>query len=215
MKKIYVMLIILILNTTVFSMISNPMSLYQNMRLDGKIKYEIFEEALTGYNKIKNKKNKDVIAIIDYTKPSTEKRFFVLDLKNQKVLFETLVAHGKNSGTFQTISFSNIPNSYQTALGFFLTDTTYNGDFGYSLKLLGLEEGFNSNADRRKIVIHGASYVSESFIKQFGFLGRTLGCPAVPVEYSQKIIDTIKNGTVVFVIGNDQNYFKFSKILNS
>ena len=94
-----------------------------------------------------------------------------------------------------------------------MTDTTYSGEFGYSLRLKGLEPGINSNTEKRKIVIHGAEYVSYDFIKKNGFLGRTLGCPALPKEYTGPIIETIKNGTVLFVIGNDQEYLKNSPIL--
>lgn len=212
MRKLYIILIFITVYVSNFSLNNKYIGLYNSMNLKEKISYSIFEKALTGYDKIP-KKNKDIIAIIDYTKPATEKRFYVLDLKNRKILYETLVSHGKNSGINQTIAFSNIPNSYQSTLGFFLTDTTYSGEFGYSLRLIGLEPGINSNTEKRKIVIHGAEYVSYDFIKKNGFLGRTLGCPALPKEYTGPIIETIKNGTVLFVIGNDQEYLKNSTIL--
>lgn len=212
MRKLYIILIFVTVYVSNFSLNNRYIDLYNSMYLKEKISYSIFEKALTGYDKI-SKKNKDIIVIIDYTKPATEKRFYVLDLKNKKVLYETLVSHGKNSGINQTIAFSNTPNSYQSTLGFFLTDTTYSGEFGYSLRLKGLEPGINSNTEKRKIVIHGAEYVSYDFIKKNGFLGRTLGCPALPKEYTGPIIETIKNGTVLFVIGNDQEYLKNSHIL--
>lgn len=212
MRKLYIILIFVTVYVSNFSLNNRYIDLYNSMYLKEKISYSIFEKALTGYDKI-SKKNKDIIVIIDYTKPATEKRFYVLDLKNKKVLYETLVSHGKNSGINQTIAFSNTPNSYQSTLGFFLTDTTYSGEFGYSLRLKGLEPGINSNTEKRKIVIHGAEYVSYDFIKKNGFLGRTLGCPALPKEYTGPIIETIKNGTVLFVIGNDQEYLKNSLIL--
>ncbi|MBP6063369.1 MAG: murein L,D-transpeptidase catalytic domain family protein [Fusobacteriaceae bacterium] len=212
MRKLYIILIFVTVYVSNFSLNNRYIDLYNSMYLKEKISYSIFEKALTGYDKI-SKKNKDIIVIIDYTKPATEKRFYVLDLKNKKVLYETLVSHGKNSGINQTIAFSNTPNSYQSTLGFFLTDTTYSGEFGYSLRLKGLEPGINSNTEKRKIVIHGAEYVSYDFIKKNGFLGRTLGCPALPKEYTGPIIETIKNGTVLFVIGNDQEYLKNSPIL--
>lgn len=212
MRKLYIILIFVTVYVSNFSLNNRYIDLYNSMYLKEKISYSIFEKALTGYDKIP-KKNKDIIVIIDYTKPATEKRFYVLDLKNKKVLYETLVSHGKNSGINQTIAFSNTPNSYQSTLGFFLTDTTYSGEFGYSLRLKGLEPGINSNTEKRKIVIHGAEYVSYDFIKKNGFLGRTLGCPALPKEYTGPIIETIKNGTVLFVIGNDQEYLKNSPIL--
>lgn len=212
MKKLYFVLFFITIYVTNFSLNNQYYDLYNNIKLKDKMSYSTFEKALTGYNKIP-KKNKDIIAIIDYTKPSTEKRFYVLDLKNKRILYETLVSHGKNSGINQTIAFSNVPNSYQSTLGFFLTDVTYSGEFGYSLKLIGLEEGINSNTQARKIVIHGAEYVSNDFIKKNGFLGRTLGCPALPKELTEPIIEKIKNGTVLFVIGNDQEYLKNSTIL--
>lgn len=212
MRKLYIILIFVTVYVSNFSLNNRYIDLYNSMYLKEKISYSTFEKALTGYDKI-SKKNKDIIVIIDYTKPATEKRFYVLDLKNKKVLYETLVSHGKNSGINQTIAFSNTPNSYQSTLGFFLTDTTYSGEFGYSLRLKGLEPGINSNTEKRKIVIHGAEYVSYDFIKKNGFLGRTLGCPALPKEYTGPIIETIKNGTVLFVIGNDQEYLKNSPIL--
>lgn len=212
MKKLYFILFFMTIYVTNFSLNNQYYDLYSNFKLKDKMSYSTFEKALIGYNKIP-KKNKDIIAIIDYTKPATEKRFFVLDLKNKKILYETLVSHGKNSGINQTIAFSNVPNSYQSTLGFFLTDATYSGEFGYSLKLIGLEEGINSNTEARKIVIHGAEYVSNDFIKKNGFLGRTLGCPALPKELTEPIIEKIKNGTVLFVTGNDQEYVKNSPIL--
>lgn len=187
-------------------------AIYSQMKLEDKIGFETFSQALKGYNKISNKKN-NLITIIDYTKPSTDERFFVLDLKQRKIVFQSLVSHGKNSGQNETISFSNSPNSYKSSIGFFITGNTYHGDYGYSLKLKGLEEGINSNAENRNIVIHGADYVSKNFIDQHGFLGRSLGCPALPLELNSKIIETIKNGTVLFVIGSDYKYSSKTKFI--
>ncbi|MGL4402237.1 MAG: murein L,D-transpeptidase catalytic domain family protein [Fusobacteriaceae bacterium] len=214
MRKIIYLIILIILPTLAFSNISIRKK-YRSIKLEGKMDYKNFEKAIQGYNKINDKKNDNLIAIIDYTKPSIEERFFLIDLKKNQILYKTLVAHGKNSGKNETITFSNTPNSYKSSLGFFLTENSYNGEFGYSLRLKGLEEGINSNAFERNIVIHGADYVSENFIKQFGFLGRTKGCPALPTEMTSEIINRIQGGTVVFVIGNDHHYANSSPLLAS
>lgn len=198
--------------SNLFSNSKDVTSLYSKMNLENKISFETFSQALKGYEQITNKKN-DLIVIIDYTKLSTDERFYVLDLKNQKIIFESLVSHGKNSGQNRTLSFSNNPNSYKTSLGFFVTGNSYQGEFGYSLRLKGLEEGINSNAESRNIVIHGADYVSKKFIEQHGFLGRSLGCPALPLELNSKVIETIKNGTVLYVVGSDYKYSSKTKFL--
>lgn len=215
MRKLLFGVILTLLSFTAFSKNNSLNRKYMKLQLEGKLDYGNFEKALKGFDKIDGKKKNDLIVIIDYTKPSIEERFFLIDLKNDKVLYNTLVAHGKNSGQNETITFSNVPNSYKSSLGFFLTESTYNGEFGYSLKLKGLEEGINSNAWERNIVFHGADYVSKSFIDQFGFLGRTQGCPALPKELNAEIINKIQGGTVVFVIGNDHNYENRSPLLAS
>jgi hypothetical protein len=137
--------------------------------------------------------------IFDVTKPSTEKRFYVLDLKGKKLLYHCLAAHGKGSGENNANLFSNTPNSMKTAPGFYLTLSTYSGKHGYSLKLRGLEKGINDNAEKRAIVIHGADYVSDDFIKVHGRIGRSWGCPALPVGLSKEIIDCIKDGTLLYI----------------
>lgn len=214
MRKVIYLIILIMLPTLAFSNVSIRKK-YSSLKLEGKIEYKNFEKAMQGYNKISDKKNDGLIAIIDYTKPSIEERFFLIDLKKNQILYNTLVAHGKNSGKNEAVTFSNTPNSYKSSLGFFLTENTYNGEFGYSLRLKGLEEGINSNAFERNIVIHGADYVSRDFINQFGFLGRTKGCPALPPEISSDIIDKIQGGTVVFVVGNDHHYENSSPLLAS
>lgn len=214
MKKLIYLIILIMLPTVAFSD-ANIKKQYRSLKLEGKIDYKNFEKAIQGYNLISDKKNKNLIAIIDYTKPSIEERFFLIDLKKNQILYNTFVAHGKNSGKNETITFSNTPNSYKSSLGFFLTENTYNGEFGYSLRLRGLEEGINSNAFERNIVIHGADYVSKNFIDQFGFLGRTKGCPALPMEINSEIINKIQGGTVVFVVGNDHHYERSSPFFAS
>lgn len=163
--------------------------------------FESFNQALEGFYKLKEKGlvERDVITLIDFTKSSNQKRLWVIDLENNVVLFNTLVAHGKNSGEEFANSFSNKSESFQSSLGFYITGEVYNGKHGMSLKLDGLEKGFNDNARNRAVVVHGADYVSESFIKNHNRLGRSQGCPAVPVEMNEKIINAIKGKSCLFI----------------
>lgn len=177
-----------------------------------------FECAMKGYQQLleKNKLQKtNVITIVDYSLPSTQKRLYVLDMADGKILFHSLAAHGRNSGSLYANEFSNKPSSLKTSLGFFITGSTYNGNNGYSLKLNGCEKGINDKALERAIVMHGADYVDEKFAAQNGYLGRSHGCPAVPQNISKKIIDVIKNGSCVFLYHPEKNYTSHSKILNS
>jgi hypothetical protein len=142
--------------------------------------------------------NPDVLAVIDYSLPSSEPRLWVLDTRNVKLLYEELVSHGKNSGDNRTVRFSNVPESLMTSLGTFVTAGTYVGRNGYSLRLHGLESGFNDNALQRAIVMHGADYVSPMFVRQHGRLGRSWGCPAVRREVARPLIDRLAGGAVLF-----------------
>ncbi|MGL4567559.1 MAG: murein L,D-transpeptidase catalytic domain family protein [Fusobacteriaceae bacterium] len=190
----------------------NPKDLHKHF---SEIGYEAFANAIEGFNKIENKKD-NLLTIIDYTKPSTEERFYVIDLKKNKVLYKSHVAHGKNSGENYTIKFSNRVNSYQTSYGFFRTAETYHGGNGYSLRLDGLEPGINDNARARAIVIHGAAYANPR--KSYGTndrLGRSLGCPALPTSLNKKVIDTIKNGTIIYAHANESSYAMNSRIINA
>jgi hypothetical protein len=188
--------------------------LYQECGLETILSFDIFRLAMTGMGKIIQLQNKKIITIIDFSKPSTQERFFVIDLENKKILYKSLVAHGKNSGEKVADSFSNDTKSLKSCLGFFLTAETYNGKHGYSLKLDGLEPGINDNARQRTIVIHGADYVSAGYAKQYGRIGRSWGCPALPVNSSKKIIDQISNGSCLFIYGPDPGYLKNSRILS-
>ena len=167
------------------------------------VSFEVFNTAITGLNQIKAPVKKNLITIIDFSKPSTENRFFVIDIESRHLLYSCLVAHGKNSGENYADSFSNEPESLKSSLGFFLTAETYNGAHGYSLCIDGLEKGINDNAREREIVIHGADYVSYEFIKKYGRLGRSWGCPALPAELLKSIIDKISGGTCLFIYGKD------------
>lgn len=188
----------------------NIKTIYKDLGVENKLEYSTFLKAIQGYNRIEDKKA-GYITIIDFSKPSNEERFFVIDLENKKVDFSTYVTHGKNSGLGTAVKFSNNPNSYQSSLGFYLTKNTYEGSNGYSLRLLGLEPGINSNAMDRNIVVHGADYATKEFMDKYGFLGRSLGCPAIPEEISKEVIDYIKGGTVLYINGNDETYYAKSK----
>ncbi|HMM11548.1 MAG TPA: murein L,D-transpeptidase catalytic domain family protein [Bacteroidales bacterium] len=140
-----------------------------------------------------------LVTVIDFSLPSTEKRLWTFDPANGQLLFNSLVAHGQGSGENIAENFSNIPQSYQSSLGFFLTAQPYNGKHGTSLRLLGLEAGINDKATERAIVVHGADYVSERFIAQYGRLGRSHGCPALPQEFVDSFISATANGSLLFI----------------
>jgi len=185
--------------------------LWIDCKLEGVISFNIFNIALTGLYQIENQCKKNIVSIIDFTRPSTEKRLFIIDLEHKILIYKCYVAHGRNSGDNYAKSFSNDPASLKSSLGFFLTAETYSGDHGYSLKLDGLEKGINNNARVREIVIHGAEYVSEEFIKMYGRLGRSWGCPSIPVEISKEIIDKISGGSCLY-IHSDDNYYKENSV---
>jgi hypothetical protein len=142
-----------------------------------------------------------LLTVIDYTRPSTERRLWVIDLVRVRVVFHELVAHGKNSGDNLTQFFSNAHGSLMTSLGFFVTGSSYVGANGYSLRLLGRDAGVNDNAFARAIVLHGARYVSPALAARLGRLGRSWGCPAVRAEVARTLIDTIKGGSAIFAYG--------------
>jgi len=180
--------------------------LWLECKLDGKIAFDIFNKALYGSHLIENRAKKNIISIIDFTKPSTEERFFVIDLEHKVLKYKCYVAHGRNSGDNYANNFSNDPESLKSSLGFFLAAETYSGVHGYSLKLDGLEKNINDKARVREIVIHGADYVSDEFIKKYGRLGRSWGCPALPINISKEIIDVISGGSCLFIYGDDKYY---------
>ena len=188
-------------------------SVYDSLNIKGKIDYSIFQKAYLGYVQIPNK-NPGVLVIIDYSKPSNEERFYVLDLNKKKLVYSTRVAHSKNYGLEIPLEFSDDPNSYQSSLGFFLTLGEYNGAYGYSLRLKGLEENINANAESRAIVIHGGNIVDDEYIKKYGFAGRSLGCPVLPAALTKEIVNYIKHGRVLFIYGNDEEYIEESLYLS-
>ena len=203
------------LKTTIGNSIS---SLYEALRLNLMgLSQQAFEYAMKGFNYLVETgkvANARIISIVDFSQPSSKKRLFIIDLDNNKVVFNTYVAHGVNSGGASATRFSNVPESNESSLGFYETQNTYMGNNGYSLKLEGLESGINDNANRRAIVIHGAAYVNESLVQSQGYIGRSWGCPAVPEKLNKPIIDKIKNGTCLFIYSPDKNYLNRSGILH-
>jgi hypothetical protein len=178
---------------------------------------EAFDNAIKGFTYLHNegKLNSDsVISVIDFSLASTQKRLFVIDLKNNKLLYNSLVAHGRNSGKDTAEHFSNAPESFESSLGFYVTAETYKGKHGYSLKLVGQESGINDNAYTRGIVIHCAAYVSESYAHRQGYIGRSEGCPALPENMYRPIIERIKNGSCLYIYSSDKNYSSQSRIIN-
>ena len=172
---------------------------------------DVFDYALRGWQK--TGASKPVLSIVDLSQPSTKKRLYVVDLQSKKILFNTYVSHGQKSGDLVATSFSNVNSSFQTSLGFYKTLNTYMGKHGLSLQLKGLEKGFNDNVYDRNIVLHGADYVCEAFIRKTGRLGRSQGCPAVPYAESKKIIQAVKGGTCLFVYSPNADYLKRSVYL--
>lgn len=196
----------------VTEIVTDIMSLYDSLKIKDKLSYEIFKKAYLGYIQIPNK-NPGILIIIDYSRPSNEERFFVINLDKKQLVYHTRVAHSKNSGLEIPFQFSDNPNSYESSLGFFITLGEYNGAYGHSLRLKGLEENVNSNAEDRAIVIHGGEIVEDSYIKKYGFAGRSLGCPVLPNSITKEVIEYIRNGRVLFVYGEDDEYLEESTYL--
>jgi hypothetical protein len=178
-------------------------SVYQNLNANQFVMphYESFAAALKGYYKLKEQGmvKKEILTLIDFSLSSNTRRLWVINLATNTILFHSLVAHGRNTGEEFATNFSNKPSSFQSSLGFYITGEVYTGKHGLSLKLDGLEKGVNCNARSRAVVIHGADYVSDSFIKEHKRLGRSQGCPALPNELTLSIINVIKNQSVLFI----------------
>jgi L,D-transpeptidase catalytic domain len=173
--------------------------------------------AFKGYERLVRKgsiSNPDIITICDFSLSSRKKRLFIIDLKEGGLLVNTYVAHGRKSGAEYARKFSNKASSHQSSLGFYITRNTYYGDHGLSLRIEGLDRGFNDNALRRNIVVHGSEYVGDDFIQGNSFMGRSYGCPAIPAEQTDNIVNTIKNGSCFFIYYPEKKYLAKSKILN-
>ena len=176
-----------------------------------------FEYAWRGYHnllKTGQLKRTNVLTVCDFTQKSSNKRLYVIDIAHKKLLFNTYVSHGMNSGVEYATSFSNRPNSFKSSLGFFITSKTYLGRNGLSLKVRGIEKGYNDLAAKRHIVLHGADYISPEYLRDNGEMGRSLGCTAMPNAMSPKIIRTIRNGSCLFIYHPTVKYLTHSSVIN-
>ena len=195
--------------------------MYTELCLNDKVSFSCFNNAMHGLEKIEDleifdNSNNNLLVMVDYTKPSTEERLFIIDLRKKQLLISSLVAHGRGTGDLYATNFSNKNNSYSTSSGFYLTGNIYNGKNGESLELYGLEKGKNDNARKRTIVIHSAYYANKSFAEKYGRLGRSKGCLVLPTDLNTKIINLISGGVVLYVHTNfDENKeYDFSKLLS-
>lgn len=177
--------------------------------------FESFEKAVHGYNilKAQGKITKEILTLVDFSKSSNTKRLWIIDMKSHKVLYNTLVAHGRNSGDEFATQFSNNNSSNMSSLGFYATGEIYNGKHGESMRLDGLEAGFNSNARSRAVVMHAADYVCDAFAKQHKRIGRSQGCPALPNALNKEIIHLLKNKSCLFIYHPTQKYLNGSRLL--
>lgn len=222
---------ILLSATTSENLISNNTSKYA-LTLEEEIHqlYSVFEEnntnvpniasfrnAMIGYYKLEEQElvEKEILTIIDFNLSSTKKRMWILDMTNNKILYHTLVAHGKNTGNEFATQFSNTVNSLQSSLGFYITGETYFGGNGYSMFIDGMEEKFNSKARERYVVVHGADYANPESIKNLGRLGRSYGCPALPTSVTKEIIDVIKDKSVLYIHSSNKNYLENSEMIKA
>lgn len=179
-------------------------------------KFDSFFAAFQGYEQLKaqGKITNEILTVIDFTLSSKVERMWVIDMKLQKVILKTLVAHGRNSGVEFATNFSNENESFKSSLGFYITGEVYQGKHGMSLRLDGMEYGINDNARNRAVVIHGADYVSKSIANTQGYIGRSQGCPAVPYEVHKQLIETIKDKSCIFIYHPSRNYIIKSKLVS-
>ncbi len=193
-------------------------SLYDSMKLEQSgLDQKAFEYAWRGYHNLMKQgklKKSYVLTVCDFTQSSSSKRMYVIDVAHKKLLFNTYVSHGMNSGVEYATSFSNKANSFKSSLGFFVTSKTYVGRNGLSLKVQGLEKGFNDLAAKRHIVLHGSDYISPEYLKDNGEMGRSLGCAAIPNAMSPRIIKTIRNGSCLFIYHPTVKYLTHSSVIN-
>ena len=192
-------------------------SLYDSLNLERLgMSLPALKYAIRGFQKLQQTgavENPDILTVCDFSQRSDKKRFYILDLRRWKVLVNTYVAHGKNSGLEYAKKFSNRPESLQSSLGFYVTKHTYFGKHGLSLRLAGKDRGFNDKAEARAVVLHGANYIGEHRLGA-PYMGRSFGCPAVPSGLSAKVINLIKDGTCLFIYHPTQKYLHGSTILN-
>jgi hypothetical protein len=192
--------------------------IYGSMNLDDAgLNQKAFEYAWRGYHNLLKQgviRKRSMLSICDFSQSSRTKRMYVIDVEHKKLLYHTYVAHGQNSGDEYATTFSNEPDSYKSSLGFYVTQRTYMGHNGLSLKLNGVDSGFNDMALKRQIVLHGSAYVSDRYMQDYGTLGTSLGCPALPAAVSGKIIRAVKDGSVLFIYHPTQQYLTHSTIIN-
>jgi len=196
-----------------------PATLYQALDLAGRgLSEEIFLLALKGHDRLDAQsklRNNHLLTIVDFSQSSRNKRFYVIDLIKKSVLFQTYVAHGRNTGEEYASHFSNQAGSWKSSLGFYLTkESIISSGTGFSLLLEGLEKGFNDNALEREIIIHGADYATESFIRRTGRLGRSFGCPSLPPDQVKPVVETIREGSCLFIYSPDPQYLSNSRLLS-
>jgi hypothetical protein len=194
-------------------------SLYDRIGLSSYgLEREVFYTAFKGYEYLQNKgvvRKKNVLTVCDYSQSSNNKRLYVIDVIEGRLLYNTYVSHGKNSGGEFATSFSNLQESNKSSLGFMLTAETYSGKAGYSMRFDGMEPGINDRVRRRDIVLHGSYFVNAKVVEDRGRIGNSLGCPAIPIEYRKQVIDAIKGGSCFFINHPDSWYARTSGILNS
>ncbi|MBS1563750.1 MAG: murein L,D-transpeptidase catalytic domain family protein [Bacteroidetes bacterium] len=191
--------------------------LYDELQLDTlNLSRKAFNYAIKGFARLQSQgmlNNSNVISIVDFSLPSSKKRLFVIDMVSGTLLFNTYVSHGRGSGQAMATRFSNKPGSYMSSLGFYITGSTYMGEHGMSLRLQGIEKGINDKALKRGIVMHSADYVEEDYIQQRGYSGRSEGCPAIPAEFQEPVIETIKEGSCLFLYSPNKFYATHSRIV--
>ena len=204
-------------NTTInYTIIHDSKAIYDELHLAAiGLSAKAFDYAYKGYQCLTKQKltNTGILAICDFSQSSNKKRLYILDLGNNKVLLTSYVAHGRGSGAEYAMRFSNRSRSHQSSLGFYITSSTYYGEHGLSLRLRGLEPGFNNLAMKRNIVVHGAPYISDEYLDSNKFMGRSYGCPAVPENECAEIIELIKDGACFFIYHPTKKYLQSSKIL--
>jgi hypothetical protein len=205
-------------STSLHTAKNEALNLYNVMELEQKgLSKAAFEYAYIGYQQLLEKQlleQPDYLTICDFSQSSNNKRLYLVDMASHLVELTTYVAHGRNSGGEFATQFSNKPESLQSSLGFYITNNTYYGEHGLSLRITGVEPGINDKAYLRSIVVHGADYIEEDWLKNSTYMGRSYGCPAIPKKESEKIINTIKNGTCLFIYHPSARYLNGSKILN-
>lgn len=194
-----------------------PVEIARNLSEKLNINSKAFLLAIKGYEKLKQLgkiSNQRYLTIADMSMASSDPRLYIIDMEKQELILKTFVAHGRNSGLLFAKQFSNRLGSFQSSLGFYITGRPYRGKHGQSLVLKGMESGINDKAEERAIVLHGADYANQGFVKQQGYLGRSLGCPAVPNNQVEAIIHAIQGASCLFVYAPDNNYLKKSSLIN-